>query len=1650
MKLATIILLCSVLASTLTNSVSVDIIRSNQAFRDGDTIISAGGEFELGFFSPGSSTNRYLGIWYSRISKGTVVWVANRDHPLMKNSGVVQVTDRGITLQTVNSSDGIVWSSNTSTSLKNLVVQILDTGNLVLRDEDQDINDVEDFIWQSFDHPTDNMLPGMKLGIDLVRGIDRYYTSWKSDDDPSVGSFTNRLDPHGFPQFFLMRGSEFWSRTGPWNGYKLSGTPNFNPNGIYTDKVVFNKKEIYYTFDLINKTSAIMRFFLTPSGDSECLVWNDHQQNWMVYLTLQDTDCDRYGLCGNYGRCNVYNTPRCSCLRGFIPKFPEKWKAADWSGGCIRKTKLVCGTGEGFVKYSGVKLPDMRHSWYDMTINLKECKRLCLKNCNCTAYANVDVRSGGHGCHLWYNDLIDIRDLTEDGQDIYVRMPSSEIEKSWSSRGKKKLVVIAVLTVVLLGGILHLVHRMRKLQKEESLKLSSESVHLTKVENEDLDLPLFDFKTIANATSNFSPDKILGEGGFGPVYKGMLDGGQEIAAKRLSSNSSQGLDEFKNEVSCIAKLQHRNLVTLLGCCTEKGERILIYEYMANRSLDSIIFDENSRNTMDWPKRCNIINGIARGLMYLHQDSKLRVIHRDLKASNILLDHEMNPKISDFGMARSFGGNETEANTSRVVGTYGYMSPEYAIDGQFSVKSDVYSFGVLLLEIISGVKNRLFTHPDHSLNLLGHAWMSYKEDKLLQLIDEVILESSNHTEVFRVIQIGLLCVQHDPKDRPVMSEVVLMLSSNMKLPHPKQPGFFMERYFLEADHFGSNAKLSSSNDLTITALLPRPYRGLYLTMELTTIILLCYTATYILINSLAADKITRYQTFRDGDTIISAGGEFELGFFSPGSSTNRYLGIWYKKISEGTVVWVANRDRPLTDSSGSVLVDGNGITILQSVNGTNGIIWTANTSNYIKNPVVQLLDSGNLVLMSEDLEGFVWQSFDYPANTLLPGMKIGIDLVTGIERYYTSWKTDNDPSIGRFSQRLDPSGFPQFFWMKGSVIWSRTGPWNGYKFNGNPNSSPNGIYKDTFVFNEKEVYYKFDLTNRTSAVMRYIMTTAGVTQLLVWNDQLQQWSIYLSLQNTDCGRYGSCGAYGICDIKNSPRCGCLRGFVPKFPEKWKAADWSDGCVRKTRLVCGTKEGFVKYSGVKLPDTRHIRYDLKINLKECENLCLKNCSCTAYANAYVTRGGQGCLLWFSDLIDIGDYKEDGQDIYVKMSASEMGESWRSGSKRQIQFIVIPAALVVTLLGVIFLLIFTKRKLIKEEKLKSISETESVALTKMESEDFDLPLFDFKRIANATSNFCRDKKLGEGGFGPVYKGILDDGRELAVKRLSKNSSQGLDEFKNEVSCIAKLQHRNLVTLLGCCIEKGERILIYEYMANKSLDLIIFDEKVKNTMDWPKRYSIISGIARGLLYLHQDSKLRIIHRDLKASNILLDHEMNPKISDFGMARIFGGNETEANTSRVVGTYGYMSPEYAIDGQFSVKSDIYSFGVLLIEIVCGVKNRLFTHPDHSLNLLGHAWLSYKGDKLLQLIDGVILDSSNHIEVFRVIQIGLLCVQNDPKDRPVMSQVVLMLSSNMKLPHPKQPGFFMERYLLEADYSLSSPNLSSSNQFTITTLLPRQ
>ncbi|THF96455.1 hypothetical protein TEA_020642 [Camellia sinensis var. sinensis] len=334
-----------------------------------------------------------------------------------------------------------------------------------------------------------------------------------------------------------------------------------------------------------------------------------------------------------------------------------------------------------------------------------------------------------------------------------------------------------------------------------------------------------------------------------------------------------------------------------------------------------------------------------------------------------------------------------------------------------------------------------------------------------------------------------------------------------------------------------------------------------------------------------------------------------------------------------------------------------------------------------------------------------------------------------------------------------------------------------------------------------------------------------------------------------------------------------------------------------------------------------------------------------------------------------------------------------------------------------------------------------------------YDLCTIQSATNNFSDQNKIGQGGFGHVYKGILPNGSEIAVKRLSQNSGQGAEEFKNEVALVAKLQHRNLVRLLGFCLEGEEKILIYEFVPNKSLDYLLFDPQ-QEKLNWSKRYKIIGGIARGMLYLHEDSRLRIVHRDLKASNVLLDENMNAKISDFGMARIVGVDQTQGNTSRIVGTYGYMPPEYVMHGQFSVKSDVFSFGVLILEIISGKKISSFYQSSYAEDLLSYAWKLWRDGTPLKLMDPNLEESYSRNEVTRCIHIGLLCVQENIDARPSMAAVVLMLSSySFTLLVPQEPAFFARSIMqpntpedLDSNQSTSKSLPCSVNELSITEL----
>ncbi|XP_059290559.1 G-type lectin S-receptor-like serine/threonine-protein kinase At4g27290 isoform X1 [Lycium ferocissimum] len=801
---------------------------------------------------------------------------------------------------------------------------------------------------------------------------------------------------------------------------------------------------------------------------------------------------------------------------------------------------------------------------------------------------------------------------------------------------------------------------------------------------------------------------------------------------------------------------------------------------------------------------------------------------------------------------------------------------------------------------------------------------------------------------------------------------------------------------------------------------------------------------IWILSSALDTIPANQPLTDGSTLISSGGKFKLGFFSPGTSGKWYLGIWFNKVTVQTVVWVVNTDSPLNDRSGALNLTRQGTLTL--LNGSGHVIWSSNATRHMQNPVAQLLDSGNLVVrdVAEDKrENYLWQSFDYPGDTALPGMKLGIDLKTGFHRSLWSWKSTDDPSRGEFIWTFDPRGLLQTFIMNGSIELYRAGPWNGRVFPNAParDASWNG-YNYTYFSDPEEISFMYELTD-SSIIARVVMQLNGVLQLSEWNNQTQNWDDVVSVPADNCDIYGQCHAYGLCNSGYSPICRCLDKFEPEDPTEWARGNWSGGCVRKRTLNCQKEVKFLKHSGIKLPDTRFSWYSKGVTLNACEELCLRNCSCMAYANPDITGTNEGCLLWFDDLVDIREFGASGQDIYIKLDSSEL-ENSSTGKVKKLK-ISLPLAAFGLLLTLSLILYIRQKQ--HFSKGRGIRSSEMFCTNKSQAEELDLPLFDFETISDATNNFSLSNKLGEGGFGPVYKGVLKDGQEIAVKRLSRYSAQGTDEFKNEVIFIAKLQHRNLVKLLGCCIQAEEKMLIYEYMPNNSLDWFLFDKDRRSVLDWPKCFHIINGIARGLLYLHQDSRLRIIHRDLKPSNVLLDIDMNPKISDFGMARCFGGKETGAMTTRVVGTYGYMSPEYAAEGKFSVKSDVFSFGVLVLEIISGKRNRGFLHPDHHHNLLGHVWILFKEGRVLELIDTQPRQSCNLSEVQRSVHVGLLCVQQRPEDRPSMASVVMMLGSDVALPLPKEPGFFNGRSrFTEADSSSSKHGETSVNELSITQL----
>ncbi|XP_009415772.3 G-type lectin S-receptor-like serine/threonine-protein kinase At2g19130 [Musa acuminata AAA Group] len=778
-------------------------------------------------------------------------------------------------------------------------------------------------------------------------------------------------------------------------------------------------------------------------------------------------------------------------------------------------------------------------------------------------------------------------------------------------------------------------------------------------------------------------------------------------------------------------------------------------------------------------------------------------------------------------------------------------------------------------------------------------------------------------------------------------------------------------------------------------------------------------------SYASDTISPNRSLSGRQNITSAGGQFVLGFFAPStSSKNYYVGIWYNKISLLTAVWVANREIPVTDPSTSELKisdDGNLVLLDQS----KGIIWSTGTRIPSNSTVAVILDDGNLQLRDETNSSQVfWQSFDHPSDTWLPRDKLGLNKATNQLQHLTAWKNKADPAPGIFSLEIDPNGTSQYYilWNMSQIYWT-SGVWNGHIFNLVPEMTKNYIYDFQFVNSSTETYFNYTVKN-DSIISRFVLDYAtGQIQQLTWMENLKSWMLFWSQPRQQCLVYAICGPFGSCNDITKPFCKCIEGFSVKNQTEWDLGDQSGGCERKTQLNCGrdssgnseTDDVFSPLSNIKPPDNSQILATVGSD-EDCELACLNNCSCTAYSY-----NATGCFVWHGALLNLQDqYGSDGSTLYLRLAASEL-QSSRS-KKGVVTWIIVGVVVVVVACLAIIQWRRRSRRMIR--KSKAVGGT--------------MVPFDYRELQRATNNFSH--KLGGGGFGSVFKGSLPDSTVIAVKKL-EGLHQGEKQFRTEVSTIGTIQHVNLVRLLGFCSEGSRKLLVYEFMPKGSLDTQLFHSD-STALDWKTRYQIAVGTARGLAYLHEQCRDCIIHCDIKPENIVLDASFVPKVADFGLAKLVGRDFSRVLTT-MRGTRGYLAPEWITGVAITAKADVYSYGMMLFEIISGRRNLEQTEGGIAGYFPKLVATRLVADGVESLLDPRLGGEANLEEVERACKLACWCIQDGESCRPTMGQVVQVLEGFLDASMPPIP-----RSILLAEtpedirffYELSSKQSSQSRR----------
>uniref|UniRef100_A0A0E0LS96 non-specific serine/threonine protein kinase n=1 Tax=Oryza punctata TaxID=4537 RepID=A0A0E0LS96_ORYPU len=1383
------------------------------------------------------------------------------------------------------------------------------------------------------------------------------------------------------------------------------------------------------------------------------------------------------------------------------------------------------------------------------------------------------------------------------------------VPKKKSKAGAIVGIVIAasVLGSAILFGIFMVIKKRRRMaqQQEELYNLVGQP-------------DVFSNAELKLATDNFSSQNILGEGGYGPVYKGVLPDGRVIAVKQLSQSSHQGKSQFVTEVATISAVQHRNLVKLHGCCIDSNTPLLVYEYLKNGSLDKALFGNGSIK-LDWATRFEIILGIARGLTYLHEESSVRIVHRDIKASNVLLDTDLIPKISDFGLAKLYDEKKTHVSTG-IAGTFGYLAPEYAMRRHLTEKVDVFAFGVIALEIVAGRSNTNNSLEESKIYLFEWAWSLYEKEQALGIVDPTLQEFNRH-EVFRVIQVSLLCTQGSPHQRPPMSKVVAMLTGDVEVAEVvTKPSYITEWQF----RGGNSSYVTSSYSGSTTPDFSRQKEIDPLTQSPT---------------------ITGASHEHEGSVIASAEREREMGGVGVGghlivwvlllvcswrmsaaqaqqpprtdpvevAALEAILGRWDKKTSP---LWSMSgepcRGVPVDGVTG---LDGNpknnpGIKCDCSyINGT--VCHITQLRVYALNVVGQIpAELQNLTYLNYLHVGFNALSGPIPKElgNLTNLNLLGISLtnftgqlpeelgnLTKLQRLYTDSAGLSGPFPSTFSKlknlkllRASDNDFtgkiPDYI---GSLTNLEDLAFQGNSFEGPIPASLSNLTKlTTFtlfygdiaiplvmmtdmlntmsrrigdicieelqdiwrpwssrLFKVHKISLPFfeiscevsvtlfkyavlwhrDLSfnNISGHVPQSILNLQMLTDLFLGNNSLtgdlpdgispsltNLYRFFIQPAHWKLSLLGypeqlaiEFGGKQLCSWQHQQRYSTSRAKLP--PERhsmftWfsRIADYSFAVdCGSNRSIRGLDNTMYELDFMDLGDssyyvTSQTRWgvsnvgklfqapnDSKIiysNAKiqnavdpELLQTARMSPSSLRYYGLGLENGNYTVLLQFAELgyPDSNTWKSLGRrvfDIYIQGDLKEKDFNIRKMAGGRSFTAVYKSYTAIVSKNFLEIHLFwagkgtccipiqgyygplisaisitpnftpTVRNGVPKRKSKAgaiagILIGASVVglavlfgifmvikkrriLAQQQGELYNLvgrpDVFSNAELKLATNNFSSQNILGEGGYGPVYKGKLPDGRVIAVKQLSQSSHQGKNQFVTEVATISSVQHRNLVKLHGCCIDSNTPLLVYEYLENGSLDQALF-RKNSLKLDWATRFEIILGIARGLTYLHEESSVRIVHRDIKASNVLLDTDLTPKISDFGLARLYDEKKTHVSTG-IAGTFGYLAPEYAMRRHLTEKVDVYAFGVVALETVAGRSNTSNSIEESKIYLLEWAWDLYEKEQAQRIVDPR-LEDSNKDEVLRVIHVALLCTQGSPNQRPPMSKVMAVLTGDAEV-----------------------------------------